>query len=122
MAYRRLAELTYRLYRKTLEGKIDWEVTASVDVYQASLASHSILISVQPSQTAAGEDVKIVIVDGEGNIVETFLDVDLDVSWFSEMGAELGPYTLMLDLYNQARRFALGSEKSIQDILNELDD
>ena len=122
MAYPQLAHLTNDLYRKTVDGKVEWQATALEGVYQTSLANHSIQISTQPSRTSGEEDdIRIVIFNDEGTVVESFLDVDLKVEWFKEIGVEKLPYVIMLDFYQLVRRSALGAVKAINDILKELD-
>ena len=124
MAYKKLAVLAHRLHQRTLEGKVDWELTANTDVYQASFASYAIRISTQPSRESPGAvDVEISVVDDEGLVVESFLDVDLPREMFEEVaGTERHPYQDMKETYDTARRLALGSEKAINEILLDLDD
>ena len=122
MAYSKLADLTTSLYQRTIEGKIDWEITTMDGVYQTSLANHSIQISLQPSRTAEGDDIRISIINDEGNEVESFLDVDMKMEWFNAIGEDQHPYKIMLEFYHLVRRTALGAEKTISDILGELND
>jgi len=121
MSYKKLAKLTSNLQRRTLSGKIDWQETAWRDMFQASLANYSVRVSLVESQSAEGQDVKISIVNEEGVEVESFRDVDLKQQWFSEVGTAGHPYEVMLNIYQTARRAALGSEKAVSDILEELD-
>ena len=122
MAYRKLANLACKLYQKTIQGDVNWEETAWTGTYQASFADYSILISLQPSHKGGEDDVKISIRDGEGNEIESFLDVDLEDSWLLEFGVVETSYSLLKDTYDTARRAALGSEKAINEILSVLED
>ncbi len=122
MAYQKLAVLTYNLHIKTEDGTINWEETAIDGVYQASLANYTVTISLQESRTAEGNDVKISIINNEGSEVESFLDIDLEEGWFQQIDVYEAPYNIMNNIYEVARRTALGSEKAINDILSELSD
>ena len=122
MAYQKLAVLTYNLHIRTEDGTINWEETAIDGVYQASLANYTVTISLQESRTAEGNDVKISIINNEGSEVESFLDIDLEEGWFQQIDVYEAPYNIMNNIYEVARRTALGSEKAINDILSELSD
>ena len=123
MTYQKLAILACRLHQRTVEGKIDWELTTANGVYQASFVNYSIRISVQPSRATEEDDIRIVVLDDEGFEVESFLDVDFDSASFKEIaGPDSNPYKIMRNTYDSARRTALGSEKAINEILADLDD
>ena len=122
MAYEKLARLVCKIYKRTIEGEINWEETATTGVYQTSFADYSILISLQPSQSGGESDVEISIIDVFGNEVESFLDVDLKSNWLHDLGITKNPYSVMKETYDIARRVALGSEKAVDDILAVLED
>ena len=120
-AYEKLAELAYRLYKKTIKGEIEWEVTVSPGVYQASFSDYSIKISlVQGEHLEAPEDVKINVIGDDGSIIESFTDVDIQASWLRAYGDAPGKYQMMYATYETARRTALGAEQAISHILAEL--
>lgn len=120
MAYKKLAILANGLYRKTLAGNINWKETEIDGVYQASLASYSVRISLDESEAGRASDVRISIVSGEGSVIESFTDEDLDQEWLLELTVEEHRYRIMYGIYETARRLALGSEKAVNDILSEL--
>ena len=122
MAYKKLANLASSLHRRTVAGTIDWEEMALDGVYQASLANYSVRISLVDSQGDEGVDVKISIINEEGSEVESFSDVDLKPEWFDGLSITGHPYDIMYNIYQTARRTALGSETAINDILEELGD
>ena len=123
MAYQKLAILASKLHQRTVEGRIDWELTTIDGIYQASFANYSVRISVQPSRETEDDDVKIVVLDDQGLEMESFLDVDFDRVEFQETaGAGSSAYKIMKDTYDSARRVALGSERAINEILADLDD
>lgn len=122
MAYKKLANFTSSLHRRTMGGTIEWEETALRGVYQASLANYSVRISLVDSQDHGGLDANLSIINDEGSEVESFLDVDLQSEWFRELGVAGSSFEIMSSIFHTARRIALGSEKAINDILEELDD
>ena len=110
-----------------MKGKLEWEVTATSGVYQASFANYSINISKQQSQEPhapeEAEDIRISVLDDEGTELESFLDVDLPSAMFEEFAEpETNAYRIMSDTYDSARRYALGSEKAIDEIILDLGD
>ena len=122
-AYKKLAELAYRLHQRTVEGKIHWEVTVTDGVFQASFSDYSITISVHESEIADGaRDVRIRVLADDGNEIESFTDIDIENEWLTEFSVSTDAFDMMYETYEVARRSALGTEQAINDILSELDD
>lgn len=118
MAVDKQVTLATRLYRKTMAGELDWKISPREDWYQVSFSQYSIRIGTV--QTARAEDVVIELVNNIGDVADSFSDEDLqragprpteDDHWYAPMNA----------MYQRARRTALGADKAIDDILNELD-
>lgn len=127
MAHDKLAILVRKLHQRTIEGRLEWEVTATSGVYQTSFANYSINISKQQSQERYApedaEDVRLSILNDEGAELESFLDVDLPDSEFEDsVGQSARAYRIMSETYDSARRYALGSEQAIDEILLDLED
>ncbi|MCY4394982.1 MAG: hypothetical protein OXC10_07605 [Rhodospirillaceae bacterium] len=121
-AYEKLAVLAYALYQRTKIGRVNWEVTVSDGVYQASFSDYSIKISLQVSQRdQSAEDVKISVIGDEGNEIESFTDEDIQVEWLPEFSEFDNCYQMMYQTYEIARRSALGTEKAIDQLLSELE-
>ena len=105
---RRLVET---LLDRTIDGLIAWKETAENGTYQVSFASNSVQIK---EGGLSGKDIVIDLINDEGVAVDSFSDRDIEAS-------EPGKYfTMMNDLYQRARRIALGSEQILDDILGEL--
>ena len=122
MAYRKLAKLALGLYRETVDGRVDWEETTSSGVYQASFSNYAVTISLQESQDDEENNVRISIYNSEASMIESFSDSALDCDWFFEMDVTETPFKIMYELYEIARRTALGSEQAVNEILKELED
>ena len=121
-AYQKLADLAYMLYQRTLKASIDWKEAVTPGVYQASFSDHSIQISLRGSQNTLDSDVKISVIDDNGNEIESFYDVDIEQGWLQKFNVEITPFQIMYETYETARRSALGTEQAINKILSELDD
>ena len=106
--HRRLVEA---LLEKTMNGLIAWKETAEDGTYQVSFASNSLQIKEGGANNA---DIIIDLINDEGVAVDSFSDRDIEAF-------EPGQYfRMMQDLYQRARRIALGSEQILDDILGEL--
>ena len=121
-AYQKLADLAYMLYQRTLKASIDWEEAVTPGVYQASFSDYSIQISLLGSQITPDSDVKISVIDDNGNEIESFSDVDIEQGWLEKFKVDITPFKIMYETYEIARRSALGTEQAINKILSELVD
>jgi hypothetical protein len=105
---RRLVET---LLERTINGLITWKETAEDGTYQVSFASNSIQIK---EGGPNNNDIVVDLINDEGVAVDSFSDRDIEQS-------ETAKYFMMMkDLYQRARRIALGSEQILDDILGEL--
>ncbi len=121
-AYEKLATLAHALYQRTLKGEIDWEVTVSDGVYQASFSNYSIKILLEKSKSVPDvEDVRISVFDQNGAEIESFTDVDIADEWKKRFSHVSDSFDGMQGTYEIARRSALGTEKAIDQILSELE-
>ena len=121
-AYQKLADLAYMLYHRTRKASIDWKEAVTPGVYQASFSDYSIQISLHGSQNTSDSDVKISVINDNGNEIESFSDFDIEREWLKKFGVEITPFKIMYETYEIARRSALGTEQAINKILSELDD
>jgi len=113
MSYKKLSTLVTNLLRSSNLGTVSWEETAKKNAYQAAFGTNVLQIS------SSGEiDYKIAIFDENGVEIESFEDTDI-AEYFDEDGPA---YKVMGELYDVARRRALGSEQAIDEILAILKD
>lgn len=115
MAYQKLASLTKKLSEKTKKGEVDWEETAEKGVYQASFSDYSLHLS----KIGEGVNIKLLITiyDEEGQVMEQFDDEDIDPFFLDE-----NIFAVMKEMYEFARRRAMGTEQAINKILRILED
>ena len=122
MSYEKLANLTLKLGQLTDQGKIDWSETPEPGTFQVSFSDYSVLISMQRSVDPATPDGTVdyvyVILDDEGVEIEKF--TDLDLVRYNDIYNVIF-FKIMESTYQTARRLALGSERAVNSILNDLD-
>ena len=110
MADDKLVKLVKGLDKQTAAGKINWESSDRVGVFQVSYPNFSIRIGIKDRGDA--EDVWISIIDNIGDVVESFTDVTLN-----EMPNAFG---VMSNIYVEARRVAMGVNAALDELLNDI--
>ncbi len=110
MADDKLVKLVKGLDKQTAAGKINWESSDRVGVFQVSYPNYSIRIGIKDRGDA--EDVWISIIDNIGDVVESFTDVTLN-----EMPNAFG---VMSNIYVEARRVAMGVNAALDELLNDI--
>lgn len=106
------AQLVTLLIDHTENGKINWTEGANEKAFQTNIGSNTIVVSPK------GSDVAVRVYNESGKLVDEFADPDLATyplprgisSW----------YQLMLGLLEAARRNALGADKILGDIIDDL--
>ena len=110
------------LLERTRKSKLEWQTTLADNAFQISFRDNSVRL--EQVETGGNEpDYVVSLINSEGNVVENFSDVDLwqDQKDLSESDRK-NYYRALAELYALARRTALGSDKVLNSILNELDD
>ncbi len=111
----KLTRLVKLLQVRTLDGDIEWEETARPGVYQAAFPKYAVSISTRRNRDDPEEtDYFVTIHNEEGKAVEQKSDIDLRGQGLSEA------YPLMQEIYDTARRQALGTDKVLEDLLSYL--
>lgn len=119
MGNNRLIELAVKLNRQTVDGQIEWQLTANEGLFQASFADYSVILSQGETFNPEEMDYFITIFNDQGVLLEKVSDTE--ISKFKESD-EPNIYRLMKQTYELSRRQAMGTEKAIDTIINELDD
>jgi hypothetical protein len=107
MDHQKLLTLVKRIGAKTDEGQLTWEETEKAGVFQTALSTGSIRLATR------GGDYQVTIFNENGSLVETFTDSDL-------LPYDTSVYAILGRLYETARRQAIGIDKTIDGILEEL--
>jgi len=112
MSYPKMANLVLSLLRQTNNGKLGWDQTEKVDVFQASFPRYSVRIYTE-QKSPFQMDYIIQIINDMGEIIEEVADTELN----SVMD---DAYRDMKDLFESARRNAMGVEQALDDLLDFL--
>jgi|WetSurMetagenome_2_1015567.scaffolds.fasta_scaffold115988_2 hypothetical protein len=116
MAYDKIIKLVEKLYDKTMENKIQWEqIFLEGGIYQASFPEFTIKIK----QLNRGGDnfIIIQIYNSVGELIDEIDDADVQ-----KENPDFVAYELMHDLFEKARRIAMGTDQAIDKIISALED
>lgn len=115
MQQNKLITFIHRLYSKSIKGELDWEQNDIEDVFQLAFANYTVNISTRQAYNSPDIDIIIAIYNEDGNIVERVLDTDLTNSINH-------PYKVFNEIYNNARRKAMGVDSALDEILDILEE
>jgi hypothetical protein len=110
--YLRLVSL---LIKRTNENTAQWEPTSRDGVFALSLPDYTVRISIVRGGDDT-QDVTFQIVNSEGTLIDTFTDNDAAAGLSDKTPA----YRDISNLYDQARRQALGVDKALDQLIEEL--
>jgi|ERR1017187_1474884 hypothetical protein len=105
----KLITLVKRLHAKTKAGEIRWEQTTANGVFQTAFPSYTVKLAKR------GADYSISILDEMGTTLESSDDAQLAAAF-----PERSVYQTMRELYDMARRVALGVNEALDSLLGEL--
>ena len=107
--------LVERLHERTLINRLIWEKTVNAGVYQVVFGVHSIQVSKREDLDdwgrLLGHSFSIEIYDEEGTVIEEISSRDLEESASQKLK----------ELYELARRQAMGVDKILDSLLSELE-
>jgi hypothetical protein len=112
----KLLKLFQRLHAKTKAGEIKWEQTSRSDVFQTAFPNYVVKLSARPSDSGEAFDYFVSIVNENGVVLETASDIDI-----SKAFPAVEAYKTMRELYDMARREALGVNAALDSLLGELE-
>ena len=117
MAQSKIARLVQRIHDKTSKGELDWEEAVKENCYTVAFPNYSVQIRFSQNPLG-GEDYYFSIYNEQGKMIESVNDETLD-------GSESPPeeeyyFKLMRNIYDSARRLALGTDEAIDSILEDL--
>jgi len=118
MAYSKLLKVVKQLGTRTSEGSVAWEETGKEGVFQASFPNYSVRISRSWHDFEESYDYYLRLYNQNGSVIEEVTQAGL-------AGPDLsGPeaYQLLEELYEGARRKAMGVDQALDTILDNLDD
>lgn len=115
----KMKELINRLHGLTKAQNISWQETETDGVYQISFPTYSVSLSRRrsPNSEHAEWDYWISIYNSDGKLIDEASDGDLHLDFPGRIPSALD---IMSELYDMARRSAMGVENVIQEILSQL--
>jgi hypothetical protein len=102
----KVIEVVRLLYEKTTNGELVWERTGDDTQFEAAFANFGITLLKGP----LGEP-ELWLHNEKGEVFETFTALD---------AANVDLYEQLKEMYEKARRQALGVDKSLDELLKEL--
>ncbi|WP_092151691.1 hypothetical protein [Bradyrhizobium sp. NFR13] len=118
MAVGKHQQLVQRLAALTASGSLEWRPTSDQSVVLVAFSKYSVLLRQSNSRELPDTyDYHLRIVNGSGDVIEEISDTDLAAT----MGGHEA-YKVMHELFEQARRKALGSDAALDSIIRDLDE
>ncbi|NYZ61802.1 hypothetical protein [Luteimonas deserti] len=113
MSGQKLVALTRMLAERTERGELKWEESERPGVFQVSFSNSSVRILHRDSRLQRGSTEYVI------SIINS-LGVEVDEIGDESMPTE-GAYSLMKQMYEQARRKAMGVDTAIDSIIEDLE-
>jgi hypothetical protein len=124
MAHAKIVDVVKKLHERVREGKVQWGQTESSDVYEAAFPLYAVRVGKRRSaipDAGPGEvDYVVAIYNAEGTLIEEIDDPGLREASSGEITG-VAAYNMMKDLYESARRSAMGVDEALDSLLSELD-
>lgn len=107
------------LNEKTKKGELNWEVTASPNLYQTSFSNSSVQIftkCIEPEDSYEQEltDYIVQILNEDGNLID-------EIKSSQYRTADFMMNMMIQELYEEARRSAMKADETIDNILKEIE-
>jgi len=114
----RLRSLVEGLYAATRNGNLSWEVTSDDRTFKTQISNNRIEVNIEPGGNGS-DDIRVTVYNSSGVQVDSFVD-----TYFNRMkpaNADFdGYFSLMLSLYESARRNATGADRVLDEIIRSL--
>ena len=111
-----------KLIKRTQEGKLQWSATVDPNGFMTHVEEIGVIVRSLGKQSLAGEDrYKVEVLNRDGRISDEFETADEYGLIPDHMIASAGQSQAMGSLYSLARRSALDSEATLDDLVQQLD-
>src|SRR2546427_10522876 len=114
MADDKIYQLILKLSDSTAAGKTKWEQTQNEGAFQAVFPSHSVRISTSWGEDPETPDYIFGIYNSEGALLEQVRDTEIQAP-----KGGISVFQLLHDIYQKARRQAMGVDDAIDRLLHE---
>jgi hypothetical protein len=114
--------LLYRLWDRTVDGRIAWEPSSGEREFATRLGPYMIVIAERDDPDYPDQpDYELRLHNDEGRWIETISNVTLR-PYDDQTHQGMNPYAVLQALHRRAQRSALGVDQAIRDILGLLKD
>lgn len=114
MAANKIARLVTSLVNRTERGELSWEPTSEDGVFMAAFPDYSLTIDALARDFGNDPIYRISIYNKTGALIDTMSTED-------DLGIP-NQYPVLKNLYDTARRTAMGIEQALDSIIDALDD
>ncbi len=101
-------DVIIKLDERTAEGRVPWKTTVGESAFSARLGNLSVLIS------SSGGIIRLSVRNEKGTEIDSVGSLDI--------GLPLGFSDRLTTIYSSARRVALGTDQTLAELLDLLDD
>ncbi len=108
----KLITFTRRIFEKTKNGELRWEATANSNVFTVAFPKYSVSLERVPETEDTHGFIVLRISNDRGQTVEEFYSWQARRSGFKEMD----------ELFDRARRIAMGLSEALDELLRDLDE
>ncbi len=109
---KKLVTFAERVYEKTAKGELRWETTSDANAFAVSFPKYSVTIERVPETEDTNESFMLRISNDRGQTIEEF------TSW----QAQRAGFDHLRELFDRARRIAMGLDEALDDLLEQLDE
>jgi hypothetical protein len=113
-------KLANALIARTEQGLLEWKVGLNERSFQVTIGNNTVFVREKQIRGQESSDIVISVLNDEAVEVDSFSDVELNES--EEGGHGRQWYTKLKNLFEVARRTALGSDQILNEILSDLGD
>lgn len=125
----KIVTLAKRIQKRTKEGALRWEATAHEDTFQVAFPESVVQIFSRPD--SRGREIYILrVLNAEGLVLEDIAEHTLQdalnqsgsapADFLEGLSPEIDAHRIMEDIYTGARRIALGTERTLEDLIKRL--
>lgn len=116
------AILIKKLLDKSRVRELAWKEGIYTNSFQISFRNNAVLVQPIKGRHPANTDYEFMLLNDQGEVVDSFTDEDLKNVFPNGPAFGESWYAVCKEIYDLARRRALGADKVMEEILTELDD
>ena len=122
MPYEKTVKLINMLEKKTSEGRVEWQETTDDGVFQAAFPGYAVRVLMHSAGGRFSDedpDYFVQLYNENGTLIEVIRQDDIREG--EEADAYKKSYGVLKSLYEGARRHAMGVDRALDQILEQLE-